>query len=260
MWSLSGEAGLRVALVVPLGGAVGTVVDSQVRSRTLGRGPLRCTIEARRRARRTSCRNALDLPPRGTRQHVQNAHQHLHCRAASVGQQQRRCPATGGRPVPSLSGPMRAQTGARRASGRAIFGGGSQAPRVPVPSGQSARGPGSWSTLPLAPRPQSARYPSSMSGIVASSVATPEAPAAGASAESLLPAQLVWPSRSHGCGAVTASEVGQRVAICGWVDRNRDMGGVQFFDVRDHTGLLQASTRCHGPQASSLDSLLVNGP
>ncbi|KAG2485593.1 hypothetical protein HYH03_015657 [Edaphochlamys debaryana] len=52
-------------------------------------------------------------------------------------------------------------------------------------------------------------------------------------------AQLTWPSRSHGCGAVTSADIGQRVTICGWVDRNRDMGGVQFFDVRDHTGLLQ---------------------
>ncbi|KXZ54353.1 hypothetical protein GPECTOR_5g434 [Gonium pectorale] len=63
--------------------------------------------------------------------------------------------------------------------------------------------------------------------------------AQGAAAESLMPLQLTWPSRSHGCGAVVLGDIGQRVTICGWVDRNRDMGGVQFFDVRDHTGLLQ---------------------
>lgn len=58
--------------------------------------------------------------------------------------------------------------------------------------------------------------------------------------------QLTWPSRSHGCGAVTTADIGSKVTICGWVDRNRDMGGVQFFDVRDHSGLLQVRGKWRG--------------
>lgn len=61
--------------------------------------------------------------------------------------------------------------------------------------------------------------------------------------------QLTWPSRSHGCGAVTEADVGASVTVCGWVDRNRDMGGVQFFDVRDHTGLLQVGPGWYGHAA-----------
>lgn len=55
----------------------------------------------------------------------------------------------------------------------------------------------------------------------------------------LLAPQMTWPSRSHGCGTLRASDESTKVTICGWVDRNRNLGGVQFADVRDHTGLLQ---------------------
>lgn len=50
---------------------------------------------------------------------------------------------------------------------------------------------------------------------------------------------MSWPSRSHGAGDVTEADVGQEVTVCGWVDRNRNLGGLGFMDVRDHTGLLQ---------------------
>jgi aspartyl-tRNA synthetase len=33
--------------------------------------------------------------------------------------------------------------------------------------------------------------------------------------------------------------IGQTVSICGWVDRNRNLGGLLFLDIRDHTGILQ---------------------
>ncbi len=77
-------------------------------------------------------------------------------------------------------------------------------------------------------------------GAVAPEAAAPgPSSAAGGQAEMLMPAQLTWPSRSHGCGTLRDSDAGTTITICGWVDRNRDMGGVQFFDMRDHTGLLQ---------------------
>jgi aspartyl-tRNA synthetase len=50
---------------------------------------------------------------------------------------------------------------------------------------------------------------------------------------------MSWPSRSHGAGDVTEADVGQEVTVCGWVDRNRNLGGLGFMDIRDHTGLLQ---------------------
>ncbi|PIQ43955.1 MAG: aspartate--tRNA ligase [Gammaproteobacteria bacterium CG11_big_fil_rev_8_21_14_0_20_46_22] len=45
--------------------------------------------------------------------------------------------------------------------------------------------------------------------------------------------------RSHYCGEVTESMIGQTVVVCGWVHRRRDHGGVIFVDVRDREGLLQ---------------------
>lgn len=45
--------------------------------------------------------------------------------------------------------------------------------------------------------------------------------------------------RTHYCGTVTQSLLGQTVTICGWVHRRRDHGGVIFLDIRDRTGLVQ---------------------
>ncbi len=45
--------------------------------------------------------------------------------------------------------------------------------------------------------------------------------------------------RSHYCGQVDESLIGQDVTVCGWVHRRRDHGGVIFIDLRDREGLLQ---------------------
>ncbi|GAB0057775.1 Aspartate--tRNA ligase [Candidatus Magnetaquicoccaceae bacterium FCR-1] len=45
--------------------------------------------------------------------------------------------------------------------------------------------------------------------------------------------------RSHYCNDVRESLTGQRVTLCGWVNRRRDHGGVIFVDLRDRTGLVQ---------------------
>ncbi len=45
--------------------------------------------------------------------------------------------------------------------------------------------------------------------------------------------------RSHTLGAVTESLLGQRISLCGWVQRRRDHGGVIFIDLRDREGLVQ---------------------
>ena len=45
--------------------------------------------------------------------------------------------------------------------------------------------------------------------------------------------------RSHYCGQVTEQQLDQEVALCGWVNRRRDHGGVIFVDLRDREGLVQ---------------------
>jgi aspartyl-tRNA synthetase len=50
-------------------------------------------------------------------------------------------------------------------------------------------------------------------------------------------------TRTHTCGALTASDVGADVVLLGWVHRVRDLGGVTFIDVRDRAGVSQVVVR-----------------
>ena len=45
--------------------------------------------------------------------------------------------------------------------------------------------------------------------------------------------------RTHYCGSIDKKDIGQEIAIAGWIHRRRDHGGVIFFDIRDETGLIQ---------------------
>jgi aspartyl-tRNA synthetase len=45
--------------------------------------------------------------------------------------------------------------------------------------------------------------------------------------------------RTHMCGDIDIKDVSQRIAIAGWVQRRRDLGGLVFLDLRDRTGIVQ---------------------
>ena len=63
--------------------------------------------------------------------------------------------------------------------------------------------------------------------------------------------------RSHTCGALTASDVGQTVRLSGWIHRKRDHGGVLFVDLRDHYGLTQIVMDADSPALAVLEGLRV---
>ncbi len=45
--------------------------------------------------------------------------------------------------------------------------------------------------------------------------------------------------RSHRCAEVSNANVGETVTVMGWVQKNRNNGGIVFVDLRDRSGILQ---------------------
>ncbi len=45
--------------------------------------------------------------------------------------------------------------------------------------------------------------------------------------------------RTDYCGTLTAADIDKEVVVCGWVQRQRDLGALIFIDLRDRTGIVQ---------------------
>ena len=51
--------------------------------------------------------------------------------------------------------------------------------------------------------------------------------------------------RTHYCGEPRLSDVGKEVVVCGWAQRQRDLGQLIFIDLRDRTGIIQLAFDDH---------------
>ena len=68
--------------------------------------------------------------------------------------------------------------------------------------------------------------------------------------------------RTDYCGTLRETDIGREITVCGWVQRQRDLGGLIFIDLRDRTGIIQlafddATERSVFEKASDLRSEYV---
>ena len=64
--------------------------------------------------------------------------------------------------------------------------------------------------------------------------------------------------RSHLCGLVDETLDGREVALCGWVARSRDLGGLIFIGLRDHAGVVQVVVEPDNAEAFKVGESLRN--
>jgi aspartyl-tRNA synthetase len=51
---------------------------------------------------------------------------------------------------------------------------------------------------------------------------------------------MAMTKRTHMCGEIGTGDIGKQVILKGWVQRARNLGGLIFLSLRDHTGIVQA--------------------
>jgi aspartyl-tRNA synthetase len=61
--------------------------------------------------------------------------------------------------------------------------------------------------------------------------------------------------RTHTCGALRESHIGETVRLSGWCHRIRDHGGVLFIDLRDHYGITQCVVDPDSPAFEAAEKL-----
>ncbi len=61
--------------------------------------------------------------------------------------------------------------------------------------------------------------------------------------------------RTHTCGELRSTHVGQKVRLSGWLHRKRDLGGVLFADLRDNYGITQILVEPGKPAYKQLETM-----
>jgi aspartyl-tRNA synthetase len=65
--------------------------------------------------------------------------------------------------------------------------------------------------------------------------------------------------RTHTCGELRSSQVGEDVRLAGWVHRKRDHGQLLFIDLRDHYGITQCVFTPDSPAFGVAESIRLEG-
>ncbi len=61
--------------------------------------------------------------------------------------------------------------------------------------------------------------------------------------------------RTLTCGEIRKEHIGKQVRLSGWLHNRRDLGGVEFLEIRDHYGVTQLVVRPGTPASTQLASL-----
>src|SRR4029078_5304544 len=75
----------------------------------------------------------------------------------------------------------------------------------------------------------------------------------------MITAQTMHRYRSHTCGALRDSHIGETVRLSGWVHRMRDHGGLLFIDLRDHYGISQVVADPDSPAFKTAEKVRSEG-